>query len=197
MLKRIPEARVPRLVSMPRHGDTRGWFAETYNQRVLHDLGISCRFVQDNHSFSHRLGTIRGLHFQKPPMAQAKLVRVIQGSIVDVAVDIRVGSPTYGRFVSHELSALNGLQLFIPVGFAHGFCTLEDATEVMYKVSNYYAPACEGGIRFDDAKINISWPVRIGECVLSEKDARLPNLDDLLSPFVYADNPLQLPSPGL
>src|SRR5215471_3816324 len=133
-------ADLPRIIVPKRHVDDRGWFSETYHEQRLRALGITCRFVQDNQSSSKRAGTLRGLHFQRPPMAQAKLVSVLRGRILDVAVDIRRDSPTYGTCVSAELSADNGHQLYIPVGYAHGFCTLEDDVDVMYKVSSHYAP---------------------------------------------------------
>ena len=132
---------LPRIIVPKRHVDDRGWFSETFHEQRLHDIGITCRFVQDNQSSSKRAGTLRGLHFQLPPAAQAKLVSVLRGRILDVAVDIRRGSPTFGKHVSTELSAESGRQLYIPVGFAHGFLTLEDDVVVMYKVSDYYAPA--------------------------------------------------------
>src|SRR5215813_5877808 len=135
----------PRIIVPKRHVDDRGWFSETYHEQRLRDLGITCRFVQDNQSSSKRAGTLRGLHFQLPPMAQAKLIAVLSGRILDVAVDVRRGSPTYGKHIATELSADGGQQLYIPVGFAHGLLTLEDDVVVMYKVSDYYAPAQDGG----------------------------------------------------
>src|SRR5262245_52955768 len=132
---------VPQLIMPKRHLDKRGWFSETFHQQRLFDIGITCRFVQDNQSSSKRAGTLRGLHFQLPPAAQAKLVAVLRGRILDVAVDVRRGSPTYGKHLATEISAESGHQLYIPVGFAHGFLTLEDDVVVLYKVSDYYAPA--------------------------------------------------------
>jgi dTDP-4-dehydrorhamnose 3,5-epimerase len=142
-------------------------------------------FVQDNQSFSLRKGTIRGLHFQLPPAAQAKLVRVLRGSIFDVAVDLRLESPTYGQWVDEEISAQSGEQLFVPRGFAHGFCTLEPNTEVAYKVDSYYAAASESGIIWDDPSLNIRWPVGPNEAILSKKGRKLGTFRDLVSPFRY------------
>jgi dTDP-4-dehydrorhamnose 3,5-epimerase len=161
-----------------------GFFAETYSRRVYAEKGLDCEFVQDNHSLSERVGTVRGLHFQGPPHAQAKLVRCGRGAIFDVAVDIRRGSPTYGKWVGYELSADNGHQLFIPAGFAHGFMTLQPDSEIVYKCSDYYAPETEGALRWDDPAIGIDWPVS-GEAVVSGKDAEAPLLADLDSPFTW------------
>lgn len=169
-----------------RFGDHRGFFAETYNRAAFSRLGIETEFVQDNHSFSTEVGTVRGMHFQAPPHAQAKLVRCGRGAIFDVAVDIRKGSPTYGQWVGYELSAANGMQLLIPAGFAHGFVTLEPESEIVYKCSDYYAPETEGALRWDDPGVDIDWPLS-GEAILSEKDARAPCLDDLDSPFEWKD----------
>lgn len=163
--------------------DARGFFCETFNAHALLLAGIEATFVQDNHSFSPRQGVVRGLHFQAPPRAQSKLVRVTRGSIFDVVVDIRVGSPTYGRHVSVVLSAANWRQMWIPVGFAHGFCTLEPDTEVLYKVTDYYAPEYDRGLKWDDPALAIAWPVRAHEAMVSPKDARHPPLADLESSF--------------
>lgn len=182
---------LPVLFASKRFGDARGWFCETYSERSLARHGIHDRFVQDNQSLSAQTGTIRGLHYQLPPAAQAKLVRVVRGRIFDVAVDIRRASPTYGQFVSAELSADNGHQLYVPVGFAHGFCTLEDNTEVLYKVSDFYSPKHEAGIRWDDPLINIPWPVAGGSAVVSAKDVELPSLSQCRNTFIYAGAPLQ------
>ena len=143
------------LVEAPRFGDERGWFMETYNARRWADQGVAADFVQDNQSYSSAVGTLRGLHFQRPPHAQAKLVRCVRGSILDVAVDLRAGSPTYGQWVGAVLDALNGRQLFVPAGFAHGFVTLVPDCEIAYKVSDFYAPECDGGIRWDDLEIAV------------------------------------------
>lgn len=165
--------------------DRRGFFSETYNRRTLRDAGIDCEFVQDNHSLSRSKGVLRGLHFQVEPHPQGKLVRVVRGAIFDIAVDIRQGSPTFGRHVSAVLSAANWSQLWLPVGFAHGFCTLEPDTEVIYKVTDYYAATCDRGIAFDDPDLAIVWPIRRSEVILSEKDRRQPRLRDLAVQFTY------------
>jgi dTDP-4-dehydrorhamnose 3,5-epimerase len=180
------------LLEARRFGDHRGWFTEVYSERAAAALGIDVRFVQDNHSLSRPVGVLRGLHFQTPPHGQAKLVRCIRGRIWDVAVDVRKGSPTWGRWVGAELSAENGRQLYIPVGFAHGFVTLEPDTEVTYKVSDVYAPDCDGGIRWDDPEIALPWPLPAGvEPVTSPKDSGLPLLKDFDSPFAYDGRPLE------
>ena len=170
------------LIEPDRFGDHRGFFAETYSLRVYAGLGIDVDFVQDNHSLSAETGTVRGLHFQSPPHAQAKLVRCGRGAIFDVAVDIRKGSATYGKWVGYELSAENGAQLFIPAGFAHGFATLRPDSEIIYKCSDYFAPETECALRWDDPAIGIDWPV-LGAAILSEKDAVAPVSADLDSPF--------------
>ncbi len=165
-----------KLIVPNRFEDRRGFFSEIYNARLLAEAGIPDTFVQDNLSLSTRVGTIRGLHFQRPPYAQAKLVRVSGGRILDVAIDLRRSSPTYGRHVSAEISAENRAQIYIPIGFAHGFCTLEPDTEVVYKVSNYYAPEADGGVIWSDPDLAIDWPVMTQEVIVSEKDSRLPQL---------------------
>jgi len=166
------------LVEPKKYGDHRGFFSETFREDLLKDHGFGSRFVQDNHSLSAQKGTLRGLHYQRPPHAQDKLVRVVRGSILDVAVDIRDGSPSYGKHVSAVLSAENGHQLLVPKGFAHAFVTLEADTEVIYKVSDYYAPDCDAGIIWNDPEININWDLE-GDPVLSEKDALLPLFSEL------------------
>ena len=166
-----------------RFADQRGYFVETYNAKSFAEIGIDAVFVQDNESLSARKGTIRGLHFQVPPMAQAKLVRVLKGSIMDVVVDIRRGSPTYGKWCSVTLTAARGEQLYIPRGFAHGFCTLETDTQVAYKVDDYYAPEYDTGILWNDPEIGIAWPVDAAAAILSQKDRGLPPLRDFASPF--------------
>lgn len=171
------------LIAQKRFHDARGFFTELYNAKALEEAGIKDIFVQDNFSLSTAVGTVRGLHFQAPPYSQAKLVRVSRGRILDVAVDIRASSPTYGNHVSCEISAENGLQIYIPHGFAHGFCTLEPETEVVYKVSNYYAPQAEGGILWSDPALNIDWPISEDAAIVSEKDAVLPLLKDLTPVF--------------
>lgn len=155
-------------------GDARGWFMESWSAKKMEDVGIHVAFVQDNHSFSAQKGTLRGLHYQLNPMAQAKLLRASRGAIFDVAVDIRRNSPTYAQWVGVELSAENYRQLFIPRGFAHGFITLTDNVEVQYKADNLYAPDCDGNIRWDDPAIGVTWPLT--PTVLSEKDAAAPLL---------------------
>jgi dTDP-4-dehydrorhamnose 3,5-epimerase len=164
-------------------GDARGVFSETWNELRFAEHGIKLNFVQDNQSWSAPAGTIRGLHFQSPPKAQDKLVRVVRGRILDVAVDLRRASPTYGRWVAEELSAANRKQLLVPVGFAHGFCTLEPDTEVFYKVTEYYSPANDHGIAWDDPDLAISWPVTKDKAVLSEKDERQPAFSSLPAYF--------------
>lgn len=176
----LPEVR---LIAPRRHSDARGFFAETWNARAFAEAGIDTAFVQDNHSLSHRAGTVRGLHFQSPPHAQAKLVRCGRGRLFDVAVDIRRGSPRYGQWVGVELSAENGLMLYIPEGFAHGFVTREADTEIVYKCSDFYAPACDGALHWADPDIGIDWGVDPAAAVLSEKDAAAPRLTDFDSPF--------------
>ena len=172
------------LVLTPRRfGDSRGFFAETYSARALAGAGWETAFVQDNHSLSAKVGTVRGLHFQAPPHAQAKLVRCGRGALFDVAVDIRVGSPTYGQWFGLELSAENGKQLLIPAGFAHGFVTRKADTEIVYKCSDYYAPETEGALLWNDPTIGIDWGLGPGEPTLSEKDARAPRLTGFQSPF--------------
>ncbi len=177
------------LIRPKRHGDARGWFTEIYSNPAFAELGITCTFVQDNHSLSIPAYTLRGLHFQTPSRGQDKLVRCVRGRIFDVAVDIRDGSPTYGEWVGTELSAENGHQLFIPIGFAHGFVTLEPNCEVTYKCSDCYAPKNDGGIRWDSA--GIDWPLPTGVTPqLSDKDKVHLPLSDFDSPFPYDGCPL-------
>ncbi len=171
-----------------RHGDHRGFFSETYSRRTLLGAGIDIDFVQDNHAFSAQKGTLRGLHFQTPPYAQHKLVRVVRGSIFDVAVDLRVGSPSYGQSVSAILSAAEGNQILVPVGFAHGLLTLEPDTEVLYKVSAYYAPEHDKGLLWDDPALDIRWPLEGTAPLLSAKDQAQPRLAELPVCFHYAGN---------
>jgi dTDP-4-dehydrorhamnose 3,5-epimerase len=187
----------PQLLRLERFGDERGWFAETYNRNALAKLGVDVAFCQDNHSMSRVPCVLRGLHFQTPPRAQAKLVRCVRGRLWDVAVDIRAGSPTFGEFVGIELSADDDLQLFVPVGFAHGFVALEANTEMEYKVSDFYDPGCEGGLIWNDPDLGLPWPLPAGEPILSDKDRRLPTLAEYESPFAYDGMPLSpLESPG-
>lgn len=178
----IPEVK---LINPKKIGDARGFFSETFKESVLRDAGLVLNFVQDNHSLSQAAGTVRGLHFQIPPHAQAKLVRVTRGSILDVAVDIRRGSPTYGRHVSAVLSAENWTQILIPVGFAHGLMTLEPNTEVLYKVTDVYAAHTDAGLIWNDPDIAIAWPDVGTPPILSEKDRKLPGLASFNSPFEY------------
>lgn len=168
-----------------RHRDPRGFFAEIFRESLLREHGIDVPFVQENHSLSLDRGVVRGLHFQTPPAGQAKLVRVGAGAVLDVAVDIRRGSPTYGRHVAVVLSAADGNQLFVPEGFAHGFCTLEPNTEVFYKVSRYYSPEHDEGLAWDDPDLGIDWPIPAAEAVLSDKDRRHPVLTALPGYFRY------------
>lgn len=172
----IPEVR---LVRPRKFGDPRGFFSETYSARAFADAGISDVFVQDNHSYSVAAGTVRGLHFQRAPRAQAKLVRVTRGRIWDVAVDLRRSSSSYGRWVAAEISAEAWNQIFIPAGFAHGFCTLEPDTEIAYKVTDSYSPAEDGGVFWRDSDLAIDWPVQPESATLSDKDSGLPCLRDL------------------
>ena len=168
-----------KLVRPKRHGDHRGFFSEVYNRDALVEAGLDLGFIQDNHSRSAKRGTLRGLHFQTPPFAQTKLVRVLRGAILDVAVDLRHGSPTFGRHVAVELSEDNWDQLLVPRGFAHGFVTLTDDVEVFYKVDAPYAPAHDKGVRWDDPDLGIDWPVAPADVVLSAKDAAQPRFRDL------------------
>jgi dTDP-4-dehydrorhamnose 3,5-epimerase len=172
-----------KLIRAPRFADKRGFFSEVWSRRAFGDAGIDVDFVQDNASFSRSAGTIRGLHFQHAPAEQAKLVRVVRGRVFDVAVDIRPDSVSFGRFVAAELTAEGGEQLFIPKGFAHGFCTLERDTEVAYKVSAFYAPELDAGIVWNDPDIGIDWPLGGRAPVLSEKDVALPPLAAVRSSF--------------
>jgi len=166
-----------------RFGDHRGFFSESWNRRTLAEAGIEIDFVQDNHSLSSQAGTVRGLHYQSPPHAQAKLVRCGRGRIFDVAVDARRGSPTYGQWVGEELTFENGRQLLIPAGFLHGFLTLEPDSEIIYKCSDYYAPECDGAVHW--ASCGINWPDAGHEPVLSEKDAAAIPFAEFDSPFTY------------
>ena len=175
------------LITPRRFGDERGFFAETYSRQKYAEMGVDVEFVQDNHSLSCNVGTLRGLHFQVPPHAQGKLVRCGRGKFFDVAVDIRRGSPTYGQWVGYELSVDNGYQLYVPIGFAHGFVTLEPDSEIVYKCSDYYAPETEGALRWNDPNIGIEWPFK-GNLTLSDKDAIAPLLKGFDSPFIFGKN---------
>ena len=171
----IPDVKVIRL---KKFADTRGFFSETYHRQAFADAGIALDFVQDNQSFSARAGTVRGLHVQSEPFAQAKLVRVTRGRIWDVAVDVRPGSPSFGRWVSAEISAQAWNQIFIPAGFLHGFCTLEPDTEVNYKVSHFYSAKHEIGVRWNDPDLKVTWPITDHKAVLSDNDRALPLFKD-------------------
>lgn len=169
-----------KLIQTKTFTDHRGYFRETYRTHDFREItGCGLEFVQDNESLSKQAGVLRGLHFQRPPHTQAKLVRVVCGSIFDVVVDLRPSSPTFKQWSSFELSAENGWQLFVPEGLAHGFCTLAENTVVTYKVSNYYAPECDGGIRWNDPELGITWPFTDNDIIISEKDAVLPLLAQL------------------
>ncbi len=179
----IPEVKV---IVPARYGDHRGFFSEVYNRRALAEAGLDVEFVQDNHSYSAQRGTLRGLHFQRPPATQTKLLRVLRGAVVDVAVDCRFGSPTFGEHVMVELSAAAGSQIFCPKGFAHATLTMAPDTEITYKVDAYYAPNRDLGIRFDDPDLAIAWPIPTSQLVLSDKDRKLPWFRDLPAVFTYA-----------
>ncbi|WP_348521879.1 dTDP-4-dehydrorhamnose 3,5-epimerase [Brevundimonas albigilva] len=181
------------LLRPQRHGDARGWFMETWSEAWAATGGIAARFVQDNHSFSQAEGTVRGLHLQRPPHAQAKLVRCLRGAIMDYAVDLRRDSPTYGRWTAARLTAEGAEQLFVPVGFAHGFVTLSAATEVAYKVSDIHAPPCEAGLAWDDPALGLDWPLPATGPVLSARDRAWPTLAAFDSPFAYDGEPLAAP----
>jgi dTDP-4-dehydrorhamnose 3,5-epimerase len=176
----IPDVKI---LTPKRFGDARGFFSETYNKAAFAEHGLSLDFVQDNHSMSQAVGVLRGLHFQTPPFAQDKLVRVVKGRIFDVAVDIRQGSPTYGQWVGAEISAEAWNQILVPVGFAHGFVTLEPDTEVIYKVTAPYAPEHDRGIAWDDPDVAVSWPLNGIRPTLSDKDTRHPRLAELPAHF--------------
>lgn len=171
------------LIEPSRFGDARGFFSEVWKRGALAAAGLTVDFVQDNHSLSREVGVVRGLHFQRPPKAQGKLVRVVRGRILDVAVDIREGSPTYAQHVACELSAANWHQLWVPRGFAHGFMTLEPDTEVLYKVDAEYDRATDAGIAWDDPALGIEWPILPGGVILSDKDRTAPRLAEIAPPF--------------
>lgn len=172
-----------KILTPKRFGDARGFFSETYNKAVLAEHGLDLDFVQDNHSMSQPVGVLRGLHFQTPPFAQDKLVRVVRGRIFDVAVDIRHGSPSFGKWVGAEISAEAWNQILVPVGFAHGFVTLEPDTEVIYKVTAPYAPDHDKGVAWNDPAIGVDWPLNGIEPTLSDKDTKHPALADLPAYF--------------
>lgn len=174
-----------KIITPRRFGDARGFFSESWNKREHAKLGLTYDWVQDNHSLSTQVGTIRGLHFQAPPHSQDKLVRCGQGCLFDVAVDIRRGSPTYGQWIGVELSFENGKQLLVPAGFLHGFATRAPNTEILYKCTDYYAPECDGAVRFDCPDIGVDWGLDGAAPIISEKDAKAVALKDFNSPFVY------------
>ncbi|MEQ9316252.1 MAG: dTDP-4-dehydrorhamnose 3,5-epimerase [Henriciella sp.] len=178
----IPDVK---LITPKRFGDSRGFFSETYKAKELAEAGLDLDFVQDNHSYSAAKGVLRGLHYQRPPHAQDKLVRCTRGRVWDVAVDIREGSPTFGQYVGAELSAENWVQIFVPKGFAHGFVTLEENSEIQYKVTDYYAPECDANIRWDDPALGIDWKIDPASVTLSEKDAAAPLLSEVDMVFAY------------
>ncbi len=173
------------LLEPKRYGDDRGWFCETWNHQTLKEANLEIDFLQDNHSYSAEVGTLRGLHFQAPPRAQDKLVRCTRGAVFDVAVDIREGSPAYGKWVGLELTQGNGKQLFVPKGFLHGFVTLEPHTEIQYKCSDYYAPECDGSVLW--SSLDIQWPLN-ADPVLSDKDAAAISFQEFNSPFTFGEN---------
>lgn len=172
----IPDVKI---IRPKKFGDHRGFFSETYTKKMFEAAGLQYDFVQDNHSLSAEVGTVRGLHFQLPPFAQDKLVRVVRGAILDVAVDIRKGSPTFGRHVSAVISAAEWNQILVPIGFAHGFCTLEPDTEVIYKVTNYYSAEHDRGLLWNDPELGIDWPVSADKARLSDKDHKHPTFAQL------------------
>lgn len=186
----IEETGLPglKVLTPRRFGDDRGFFSESWNRKVLADNGIFLDFVQDNHSLSARVGTVRGLHFQAPPHTQAKLVRCGRGRLFDVAVDVRKGSPTFGKWFGVELSFENGKQLLVPEGFLHGVATREPDTEIIYKCTDYYVPSADGAVRFDDPSIAIDWGLS-GPPILSDKDAAAPYLSQFKTPFIYKATP--------
>lgn len=171
------------IVTPKKFGDERGFFSETFRASALSAQGVTHGWAQDNHSMSSKRGVVRGLHFQAPPRAQAKLVRVVHGSILDIVVDIRRGSPTYGKHVAVELSADNWKQLYVPIGMAHGFCTLTDKAEVLYKTTNEYAPETEGGLVWNDPALCIDWPIPATDATVNARDASWPTFENLQSPF--------------
>lgn len=167
------------LITPAKHGDQRGFFSETYSRKALAQAGFDKAFVQDNHSLSGKRGILRGLHFQRPPVMQDKLVRVTRGAVFDVAVDIRKGSPSFGQWVGVELSADNWRQILVPAGFAHGFLTLTETAEVLYKVTDYYAPDAEGGLAWNDPEVGIDWPLRPEEILTNARDGQWPGIRQL------------------
>ena len=173
-----------KLITPMTHSDSRGSFRETYNVRTFAHIGLNHSYVQDNQAHSLQAGTVRGLHFQRPPHSQSKLLQVLRGSIFDVSVDLRRGSPTFARHVGLEITAASGQQLFVPEGLAHGYCTLEPMTDVFYKVTDFYDPSCDGGLLWNDPALKIEWPAIAG-AQISDRDKRLPTLHQLDSPFTF------------
>ena len=186
-LPEISETQLPGvlIITPSRHGDARGWFSETYSVHALAKTGFTRSFVQDNHAMSGQRGVLRGLHFQAPPRAQDKLVRVARGAIIDIVVDIRRGSPTFGQSITEELSEENGRQLLAPRGIAHGYLTLTDRTDVLYKVTSGYAPGMEGGLLWRDPALALRWPIPQEDVVVNARDESWPTLDQLESPFTW------------
>jgi dTDP-4-dehydrorhamnose 3,5-epimerase len=182
---RIEQAKIADvlIIQPKKHGDHRGFFSETFRAAAMKEAGINVDWVQDNHSFSQARGVVRGLHFQSAPKAQAKLLRVVRGAILDVAVDVRKNTPTYGQHVAVELSADNWTQLYVPIGFAHGFCTLTENCEVLYKVSADYGPAEEGGVLWNDPDLGIDWPINAAEAIVNARDLSWPRFNEFGSPF--------------
>lgn len=174
-----------KIITPKRFGDHRGFFSESWSKRAMAEAGLDYDWVQDNHSMSAQVGTVRGLHFQAPPHAQDKLVRCGRGALYDVAVDIRKGSPTYGQWIGTELSFENGRQLLVPAGFLHGFVTRAPDTEIIYKCSDYFAPDCDGAVRFNCPDIGVDWGLGDVEPILSDKDRNAAVLSEFDSPFVY------------
>lgn len=177
-----------KIITPQRFGDARGFFSESWNKARMREAGLDYEFVQDNHSVSATVGTLRGLHYQSPPHAQTKLVRCGRGALFDVAVDIRQGSPTFGKWVGVDLTADNGKQLLIPAGFLHGFVTREPNTEIIYKCTDYYAPDCDGAVHWDDPDLAVDWGLS-GDPVLSDKDAQAPSLAQIKNPFHWEAQP--------
>jgi dTDP-4-dehydrorhamnose 3,5-epimerase len=178
----IPDVKI---LKPKKFGDDRGFFSEVYNKNVLAESGIELDFVQDNHSYSMDAGVLRGIHFQMPPFAQDKLVRVVSGSILDVAIDLRKGSPTFGQHVTAHISAADWNQILVPIGFGHGIVTLEADTQLIYKVTNYYSPENDRGLRWDDPELDIDWPFKAEELTLSDKDRNQPFLKDIIDELPF------------
>lgn len=184
----VIETKLPdvKLLTPARIGDRRGFFSEIYNRRVLAEAGITMEFIQENHAYSVDSGTLRGLHFQRPPATQTKLLRVLRGAVLDVCVDLRLGSPSFGQHVMAELTAESGRQILCPKGFAHGIITLAPHTEIAYKVDAYYAPELDLGVRYNDPELAIDWPIGDDKLILSEKDRNQPFLRDLPKIFTFS-----------